>query len=64
MRRLFGGEHTLFLRHFPCKLAFRFVTSVVLGVSYGCRVRDLKTDEMVNYNYEAGLGMCFYTFHS
>ncbi|KAH9077584.1 cytochrome P450 [Lactarius deliciosus] len=31
----------------------RFVTSVVLGVSYGCRVRDLKTDKMVNYNYKA-----------
>ncbi|KAH9169386.1 cytochrome P450 [Lactarius sanguifluus] len=31
----------------------RFVTSVVLGVSYGCRVRDLKTDKMVNYNYQA-----------
>lgn len=31
----------------------RFVTSVVFGVSYGCRVRDLKTDKMVNYNYKA-----------
>ncbi|KAH9048920.1 cytochrome P450, partial [Lactarius hengduanensis] len=41
----------------------RFVTSVVLGVSYGCRVRDLKTDKMVNYNYKAILGMCFYTLH-
>ncbi|KAH9053172.1 cytochrome P450 [Lactarius vividus] len=31
----------------------RFVTSVVLEVSYGCRVRDLKTNKMVSYNYKA-----------
>ncbi|KAH9051238.1 cytochrome P450, partial [Lactarius vividus] len=34
----------------------RFVTSVVLEVSYGCRVRDLKTNKMVSYNYKAILG--------
>ncbi|KAH9023345.1 cytochrome P450 [Lactarius pseudohatsudake] len=30
---------------------------VKAGVSYGCRVRDLKTDKMVNYNYKAILGI-------
>lgn len=40
-----GGDHEPILQ--------RFVTSVVLGVSYGRRVRDLKTDEMVSYNYKA-----------
>lgn len=42
-----GDDHEQTLR--------RFVTSVVLGVSYGRRVRDLKTDEMVSYNYKAAL---------
>ena len=64
MNKLFGGEHALFFPHFPCTLAFRFVTSVVLGVSYGRRVRDLKTDEMVSYNYQVALGGHFYTFQS
>ena len=65
MNKFFGGEHPLFLvRHFPRKLASRFVTSIVLGVSYGRRVRDLKTDAMVSYNHKAGLGWCFYTFQN
>ncbi|KAF8263089.1 cytochrome P450 [Lactarius quietus] len=40
-----GNDHDDSLR--------RFVTSVVLGVSYGRRVCDLKTDEMVSYNHKA-----------
>ena len=62
--KLFAGELSLFVCYVRCSLAFRFVTSVVLGVSYGRRVRDLKTDEMVSYNYKAVLGRRFYPFQS
>ena len=37
------------------KLAFRFVTSIVLGIAYGRRISDLK-DEMVSINYNTSLG--------
>jgi len=39
----------------PRKLAFRFVTSIVLGIACGCRISDLK-DEMVSFNYNSILG--------
>jgi len=39
----------------PRKLAFRFVTSIVLGIACGRRISDLK-DEMVGFNYNSILG--------
>lgn len=39
----------------PVRLAFRFATSVALGVAYGRRVLDLK-DEMVRFNHESVFG--------
>jgi hypothetical protein len=37
------------------KTGFRFVTSVVLGISYGRRISDLN-DKMVSFNYNTTLG--------
>jgi hypothetical protein len=34
------------------RLAFRFVTSVVLGIAYGRRILDLK-EEMVSFNHKS-----------
>ena len=44
----------------PRRLAFRFVTSIVLGIAYGRRILDLK-DEMVSFNYKSALGKCIGT---
>ena len=46
--------HTL-ISLLPRKLAFRFVTSIVLGIAYGRRISDLK-DDMVTFNYNSILG--------
>ena len=43
------------------KRAFRFVTSIVLGIAYGRRISDLK-DEMVSFNYNSILGKCHEAF--
>ena len=45
----------------PRKRAFRFVTSIVLGIAYGRRISDLK-DEMVSFNYNSILGKCHEAF--
>ncbi len=39
----------------PRRLAFRFVTSIALGVAYGRRILDLK-DEMVMFNQKSVFG--------
>ena len=56
--RYFSGESTPFHNtSFPRKPLFRFVTSVVLGVAYGRRIRDLD-DDIVRSNYKAILSEC------
>jgi len=37
------------------RLAFRFATSVALGVAYGRRILDLK-DDMVRFNQKSVIG--------
>jgi hypothetical protein len=59
--RFFSGESTPFLYVSFAKPVFRFATSVVLGIAYGRRIRDLN-DEMVSSNYKAILGECSETF--
>lgn len=56
----FSGEHIHFVYVIPRRLAFRFVTSIVLGIAYGRRILDLK-DEMVSFNYKSALGKCIGT---
>jgi hypothetical protein len=46
--------HT-FIYATPRRLAFRFMTSIALGIAYGRRILDLK-DEMVSFNHESILG--------
>jgi hypothetical protein len=58
---LSSGEDTSFISLALQKLAFRFVTSIVLGVPYGRRILDLN-DEMVSFNYQSGLGKHHKTF--
>jgi len=55
--RFCSGERTLLSSTSVTsrKLPFRFVTSIVLGISYGRRISDLK-DEMVSFNYNTSLG--------
>ncbi len=52
-----SGEATRFhiLYATPRRLAFRFATSVALGVAYGRRILDLK-DEMVRFNHISVFG--------
>jgi hypothetical protein len=56
-----SGEGTRFVYVTPRRLAFRFATSVALGVAYGRRILDLK-DEMVRFNRESVLGEYIRTF--
>ena len=56
-----SGEGTRFIYLTSLRLAFRFATSVALGVAYGRRVLDLK-DEMVRFNHESVLGEYIGTF--
>ena len=59
----FSGEiaHFHICHTTPLRPAFRFVTSIVLGVAYGRRVKDLN-DEMVSYNHKSTLGKYIETF--
>jgi hypothetical protein len=61
MIRFCSGERTLFHNLTTQELAFRFVTSIVLGIAYGQCISDLK-DDMVNFNYNTSLGERYETF--
>ncbi len=56
-----SGEGTRFIYITPRRQAFRFATSVALGVAYGRRVLDLK-DEMVRFNHKSVFGEYIRTF--
>jgi hypothetical protein len=56
-----SGEGTRFIYVTPRRLAFRFATSVALGVAYGRRVLDLE-DEMVRFNHKSVFGEYIRTF--
>lgn len=45
----------------PRRPAFRFMTSIALGIAYGRRILDLR-DEMVSFNHKSILGKSIETF--
>lgn len=59
--RPLSGKSTRFIYLTARRLAFRFSTSVALGVAYGRRILDLK-DEMVRINHKSVFGEYIRTY--